>query len=220
MCVRSVPGDSSATSSWVWPSPIWDKPGPLTGPSWSECAHPYLSERMLAFAPSLEPLGRIAVQHHERLDGSGYPRGLSGDQIGTTARLLAAADEYQALCEPRPHRPARTVRDAAGELRREVTGGRLDGEAVEGVLRAAGHRVGRRRERPAGLTTREVEVLRLLARGLSNKQIAAELVISPKTAGSHVEHIYRKIDVSNRAQASLFAMRQGLMRDRPAPNGT
>jgi len=86
------------------------------------------------------------------------------------------------------------------------------------VLRAAGHRVARRREWPADLTTREVEVLRLLARGLSNKQIAQQLVISPKTAGSHVEHIYRKIGASNRAQASVFALRHGLMRDAPAPD--
>jgi len=202
------------------PNTIWDKPGPLTRSELERVrTHPYLSERMFAFAPSLEGLGRIAVEHHERLDGSGYPRGVSGDQISATVRLLAAADVYQALCEPRPHRPARTARDAAGELRREVTAGRLDGDAVDSVLRAAGHRVGRRREWPAGLTTREVEVLRLLARGLSNKQIAAELVISPKTAGSHVEHIYRKIDASNRAQASLFAMRHGLMRDAPVPDG-
>ena len=202
------------------PNTVWDKPGPLTRSELERVRmHPYLSERMLAFAPSLEDLGRIAVQHHERLDGSGYPRGLSGEQIGSTAQLLAAADVYQALCEPRPHRPARAAHDAARELRREVTAGRLDGEAVDSVLRAAGHRVGRRREWPAGLTTREVEALRLLARGLSNKQIAGQLVISPKTAGSHVEHIYRKIDVSNRAQASLFALRHGLMRDAPAPDG-
>jgi len=201
------------------PNMIWDKPGTLTRSELERVrTHPYLSERMLAFAPSLEGLGRIAVQHHERLDGSGYPRGVFGDQIGTTARLLAAADVFQALCEPRPHRPARTAQDAAGELRREVTAGRLDGDAVDSVLRAAGQRVGRRREWPAGLTTREIEVLRLLARGLSNKQIASELVISPKTTGSHVEHIYRKIDASNRAQASLFAIRHGLMRREPSPD--
>jgi HD-GYP domain-containing protein (c-di-GMP phosphodiesterase class II) len=203
------------------PNTVWDKPGPLSQSDVERVrTHPYLSERMLAFVPSLEGLGRIAVQHHERLDGSGYPRGLSGDQIETTARLLAASDVYQALCEPRPHRPAHGAKDAAIELRHEVTAGRLDGEAVESVLSAAGHRVGRRREWPAGLTTREVEVLRLLARGLSNKQIAAELVISPKTAGSHVEHIYRKIDASNRAQASLFAMRHGLMHTTPSPDAS
>jgi DNA-binding CsgD family transcriptional regulator len=172
---------------------------------------------MLAFSPVLARLGDIAVQHHERLDGSGYPRGLSADQIATSARLLGAADAYQAMCELRPQRLAYTPQEAAAELRREVTAGRLDGEAADSVLRAAGHRVRRRRQWPAGLTTREVEVLRLLARGLSNKQIAQQLVISPKTAGSHVEHIYRKIDASNRAQASLFAMRHGLMHDAPVP---
>ena len=200
------------------PNTVWDKTGPLTLSELERVRmHPYLSERMLAFSPTLARLGDIAVQHHERLDGSGYPRGLSADQIEATARLLAAADTYQAMCEPRSHRPALTPTDAAVEVRREVAAGRLDGDAVDSVLRAAGHRVRRRREWPAGLTAREVEVLRLLARGLSNRQIAAELVITPKTAGSHVEHIYRKIDASNRAQASLFAMRHGLMRDTPAP---
>ena len=199
------------------PNAVWDKPGPLTQAEQERVRlHPYLSERMLRCSPALEGLGGIAVEHHERLDGSGYPRGVSGDEIGTSARLLAAADVYQALREPRPHRPARAAHEAAIELRREVSAGRLDGEAVSLVLRAAGHRVGRRREWPADLTTREVEVLRLLARGLSNKQIAEQLVISPKTAGSHVEHIYRKIGASNRAQASVFALRHGLMRDAAA----
>jgi len=200
------------------PNTVWDKTGPLTLSELERVRiHPYLSERMLAFSPALARLGDIAVQHHERLDGSGYPRGLSADHVATAARLLAAADTYQALCELRPHRPALTPTEAAAELRREVAAGRLAGDAVDSVLHAAGHRVRRRREWPAGLTAREVEVLRLLARGLSTKQIAQQLVISPKTAGSHVEHIYRKIDASNRAQASLFAMRHGLMRDTPAP---
>jgi len=201
------------------PNTIWDKPGALTRSELERVRmHPYLTERMLAFSPALAGLGRLAVQHHERLDGSGYPRGLSGDAIAPAARLLAAADVYQAMSETRPHRPARNPADAGSELRREVTAGRLDGQAVDAVLRASGHRVGRRRAWPAGLTTREVEVLRLLARGLSNKQIAERLVISTKTAGSHVEHIYRKIDASNRAQASLFAMKHGLMADALSPD--
>ena len=113
------------------PNTVWDKPGPLTLSELERVRlHPYLSERMLAFSPALARLGDIAVQHHERLDGSGYPRGLSADQIATTARLLAAADTYQAMCEPRPHRPALTPTDAAVELRREVAAGRLDGDAV------------------------------------------------------------------------------------------
>ncbi len=74
-------------------------------------------------------------------------------------------------------------------------------------------RSGRRRQGPAGLTAREIEVLRLIARGLSAKQIAQELVISRKTARNHVQHIYAKAGVSNRAQASLFAARHGLTSD-------
>jgi DNA-binding CsgD family transcriptional regulator len=172
---------------------------------------PYLTERMLQQSPTLGALGRIAVQHRERLDGSGYPRGLSGGAIGRPARVLAAADAYQAMREERPHRPARGADDAAAELRAEVRAGRLDGEAVEAVLSAAGHRVRRRREGPAGLTAREVEVLRLLAQGFSNKDIAQRLVISPKTAGNHIEHIYAKLGTSSRAAASLFALQHGLL---------
>ena len=151
------------------------------------------------------------MQHRERLDGSGYPRGLAGAAISRPARILGAADAYQAMREPRPYRPARSPQDAAAELRSEVKAGRYDADVVEAVLGAAGHRVARRREGPAGLTQREVEVLRLLARGLSNKQIAEQLVISPKTVANHVEHIYAKIDASTRARASLFAMQHGLL---------
>jgi HD-GYP domain-containing protein (c-di-GMP phosphodiesterase class II) len=191
---------------------IWDKHGPLGAGEWERVRmHPYLTERMLHQSEALAPLGAIAVQHRERLDGSGYPRGLSGPAISPPARILGAADAYQAMREPRPYRPARPGDEAAAELRSDVKAGRLDAEAVEAVLGAAGHRVSRRREGPAGLTRREVEVLRLLARGLSNKQIAERLVISPKTVANHVEHIYAKIDASTRAAASLFAMQHGLL---------
>jgi len=191
---------------------IWDRPGPLGAGEWERVRmHPYFTERMLHQSPALSPLGAIAVQHRERLDGSGYPRGLSGSAISRPARILGAADAYQSMREPRPHRGARSPDDAAAELRAEVRAGRLDGAAVDGVLKAAGHRVPRRREGPSGLTAREVEVLKLLARGLSNKQIAKRLVITPKTAGNHVEHIYSKIETSSRAAASLFAMQHGLL---------
>ena len=170
-------------------------------------------ERMLRSSEALAPLAAIAVQHCERLDGSGYPRGLSGAAISQPARLLAAADAYQAMSERRPHRDALSPDEAAEQLRGEVEAGRMDAVAVDAVLAAAGHRVPRRREGPAGLTQREVEVLRLLAQGLSNKEIAEQLVISPKTAGTHVEHIYTKIDASSRATASLFALQHGLLPD-------
>jgi DNA-binding CsgD family transcriptional regulator len=193
-------------------SSIWDKRGPLGSGEWERVRiHPYLTERMLHQSQALAPLGRIAVQHRERLDGSGYPRGLAGAAISRAARILGAADAYQAMREPRPHRPARSADEAAAELRAEVKASRLDADAVEAVLGAAGHRVSRRRVGPAGLTAREVEVLRLLAQGLSNKEIARRLVISPKTVANHVEHIYAKIDASTRARASLFAMQHGLL---------
>ena len=206
---------------------IWDRPGPLSAGEWERVRmYPYLTERMLHQSAALAPLGEIAVQHRERLDGSGYPRGLSGGAIGRLARILGAADAYQSMREPRPYRPARPAPEAAAEMRAEVRAGRLDaaaemraevracrldGAAVDAVLEAAGHRLPRRREALAGLTAREVEVLVLLARGLSNKQIAERLVITPKTAGNHVEHIYAKIDASSRAAAAMFAVQHGLL---------
>jgi HD-GYP domain-containing protein (c-di-GMP phosphodiesterase class II) len=193
---------------------IWDKRGPLgAGERERVRLHPYLTERMLNQSSALAPLGAIAVQLRERIDGSGYPRRLSGAVIPISARILAGADTYQAMCEPRPHRAALSPEGAASELRAEVRAGRMDGDVVEAVLGAAGHRVARRREGPAGLTSREVDVLRLVARGLSSKEIASRLVISPKTARNHVEHIYSKIGVSNRAAAALFAMQHGLLPD-------
>jgi HD-GYP domain-containing protein (c-di-GMP phosphodiesterase class II)/DNA-binding CsgD family transcriptional regulator len=191
---------------------IWDKPGPLGVGEWERIRlHPYLTERMLHQSSALAPLAEIAVQHRERLDGSGYPKGLSGAAITRQARILGAVDAYRSMREPRPHRPALSAQHAAEELQADVRAGKLDPEAVAAVLAAAGHSVGRRGNWPAGLTTREVDVLRLVARGLSSKQIAAELVITPKTARNHIEHIYAKIDASSRVAASLFATEHGLI---------
>jgi HD-GYP domain-containing protein (c-di-GMP phosphodiesterase class II) len=191
---------------------IWDKPGPLGAGEWERIRlFPYITARMLEQSATLAPLATIAVQHRERLDGSGYPRGLPGNAISTPSRVLAAADAYQAMREPRPYRDALSPEQAASELRADVRARRLDADAVEVVLAAAGHRAACRREGPAGLTRREIEVLRLVAMGRSNKQIAQELVIAPKTAGNHVEHIYAKIGASSRAMAGLFAVRHGLL---------
>jgi HD-GYP domain-containing protein (c-di-GMP phosphodiesterase class II) len=193
---------------------IWDKCGPLGAGEWERVRlSPYLTERMLSQSTALAPLAEIAVQHRERLDGSGYPRGLAGHAISHPARILGAADAYQSMREPRPYRHALTADEAAAELRAGVSAGHLDAEAVDAVLAAAGHRVQRRKEWPAGLTTREVDVLRLLARGLSSKEIAQQLVITPKTARNHIEHIYTKIGASSRVPASLFAMQHGLLSD-------
>ncbi len=191
---------------------IWDKHGTLAAGEWERVRmHPYLTERMLRQSPWLAPYGAVAVQLRERLDGSGYPRGLPGALISTPARILAAADAYQSMVEPRAHREALPAVAAATELKEDVVAGRLDGAAVAGVLEATGHARTRRRAHTAGLTAREVDVLRLLARGLSSKQIAERLFISSKTARHHIEHIYVKIGASSRATASLFAMQQGLL---------
>ena len=197
------------------PNTIWDKRGPLShGEAERVRLHPYLTERMLVCSPALAPLAAVAVQHHERLDGSGYPRGLSGGALSPEGRILAAADFYQSRTEPRPHRDACDGAEASRRLGAEARAGRLDGEAAAAVLSAAGHPA-TRPARPAGLTAREVEVLQLLARGLSNKEIAERLVISRKTAGHHVEHIYAKTGTANRALASLFAASHGLIQGPP-----
>jgi DNA-binding NarL/FixJ family response regulator len=123
--------------------------------------------------------------------------------------------------EPRPYRPALSALDAERELRSEAAEGRLDLDAVAAVLKAAGHRASVRRSYPCGLTSREVEVLRLLAVGLSSREIGERLVISPKTARNHIEHIYTKTGATNRAAASLFAAQHGLIAlDATASTGT
>ncbi|HEY1359753.1 MAG TPA: HD domain-containing phosphohydrolase [Thermoleophilaceae bacterium] len=196
------------------PNTIWDKPGPLTDAERERVRlHPYLTERMLARPEALAQLGAIAACHHERLDGSGYHRSLPGSALSPAARMLAAADVYQAMTEARPHRAALGPDEAAAELRAEVKAGRIDGDAAEDVLTAAGHRRAgtRERARPAGLTARELEVLLLVARGASSRAVAGELVIAEKTARNHIERIYTKLGVSTRAEASLYAMRQGLV---------
>jgi HD-GYP domain-containing protein (c-di-GMP phosphodiesterase class II) len=201
------------------PSGVWDETR-----RWSLAqrerarTHPYLTERMLARPPALAAIGHCASLHHERLDGSGYPRGLRGEAIPVPARLLAAADVYHALREPRPHRDALAGDDAVRVVRDEVRAGRLDGEAVNAVLAAAGHRVRRRAGLPGGLTRREAEVLVLLARGLTNPEIAGELTVARKTVSSHLERIYAKLAVTTRTEAALFAMRHGLV-PAPVPTG-
>jgi putative nucleotidyltransferase with HDIG domain len=193
---------------------VWEKPGPLTSTQWEQVRlHPYHTERILSRSTTLEPLARVAGMHHERQDGSGYHHAASGAEIPVLARLLAAADAYQAMTQDRPHRAALAPEAAAQELEAATRAGRHDPECARAVLQAAGQRPSRSRNPwPAGLSDREVEVLRLVARGLSNRQIADTLVISPRTAEHHVQHVYTKIGASTRAAAAMFAMEHGLLR--------
>ena len=135
------------------PNTIWDKRGPLTAGEVERLRlHPYYTDRILASVPALASLASVAAQHHERLDGSGYPRGSTAESLTPEGRLLAVADCYQAWSEPRPYREALDTGKIAARLREEVKAGRLDGAAVDAVLRGAGHQVRRNREWPAGLT--------------------------------------------------------------------
>jgi len=190
---------------------IWQKPGRLSADEWEQVRlHPYHTERLLDRSPFLASLAEIACAHHERLDGSGYHRGETAMRLSPSARLLAAADAFRAMTEPRAHREALSMRAAADALGEEGRAGRLDPEMVAAVLEAAGL-PSPHVERPAGLTEREGEVVGLLARGLQTKQVAKALGISIKTADRHVQNAYRKMGVSTRAAATLFAMEHGLV---------
>ena len=194
------------------PATILEKPGPLSSAEWERMRmSSYYTERMLARPPVLARLGALAALAHERSDGSGYHRRLTAPAIPASGRVLAVACAYQAMTEPRPYRDALSATQAAGQLRADVRAGRFDADAVDAVLKAAGHRVGKRWSGPAGLTPREVEVLVLISRGASNRQAARALNITEKTVGTFIERIYTKTGASTRSTATLFAMQHGLL---------
>ncbi len=193
------------------PNTVWEKQGELTGSDRERVRlYPYFTGRILSRVRGLEAESSIAESHRERLDGSGYPRGIGGSALPMTQRVLAAADSYRGSLETRPHRAALDAADAATRLRAEAAAGRLDPAAVDAVLAVSGHHGGRRTSGPAGLTAREVEVLALLSRGRTTTEIAHRLSISTKTARNHLEHIYLKAGVTNRTGAALFAIEHGL----------
>jgi HD-GYP domain-containing protein (c-di-GMP phosphodiesterase class II) len=194
-------------------SSVWNNPGPLSADQWEQVRlHPYYTDRVLGRTEFLRRLAVVASAHHERLDGGGYFRGTRAAQLPATARVLAAADAYHAMREPRPYRDALDPRVAGEQVRAEVAAGRLDGPAADAVLHAAGQPVPKRRTAaPAGLTGRELEILQQVSRGLSIKQIARELSIAPKTVDGHIQRIYAKIGVATRAGATLFAIQHDLV---------
>jgi DNA-binding NarL/FixJ family response regulator len=154
----------------------------------------------------------LAGLHHEHIDASGYHRGCDGTSLSREARLLAAADAYQAMTEDRAHRAGLQPDEAAAQLRNEAVCGRLDMESVQSVLTAAGHAFRPVRQKwPQGLTNREVDVLRVLAAGLSIAELGRRLQLSPKTVDNHIQHIYVKLDVSTRAAATVVAIQSGLV---------
>ena len=195
------------------PGTVWDKAGPLTMTEQERMRlHVYFVERIFSRPEPLRRIGLLAATHHERVDGSGYHRGVGGAMLSAPARVLAVADAFHAMTQHRPHRPARSTAEAALVVRAEADAGRLDPAAVEAVLEAGGARASsasRRSGGPGGLTAREGDVLGLLAAGFTNKEIGRRLSISPKTVGNHVERIYTKLGVGNRASAAMRAMQLG-----------
>jgi HD-GYP domain-containing protein (c-di-GMP phosphodiesterase class II) len=194
------------------PNIVWDKRGPLTRDERDRAEmHTLVTEQLLRRVPYLARLAEVACGAHERVDASGYHRHAGAAQLSAAARVVAAADCYQAMTSPRPYRDAFSRDDAADALRKMAADGALDGEAVEAVLAAAGHRRAARASLPAGLTAREAEVLRLLALGCTTREIGEQLSITPKTADHHIQHIYGKIGVSTRGAAALFAIEEGIL---------
>lgn len=195
------------------PNSVWEVAGPLSTTDLERVRlYPYLTGRIVSRVAGFEKVGAVAAAHAERLDGSGYPSGTTAGGLPVEARLLAAADVYRALCEPRPYRAAHSPSAAAGVLRAQARSGALDPAAVRAVLAAAGQvSADGVRPRPADLTPREIEVLGLLARGAAQRDIARELGIAEKTVRNHVQRIYAKTAVHNRTGASLFALRHGLV---------
>ena len=193
------------------PNTVWDKPARLTRDERDRVeVHTLATAQLLRRLPYTAALADLACSGHERLDGAGYHRRARGAALGRAHRIIAAADCYQAMTSDRPHRPALSRAAAAAELRAMSAAGQLDGEAVEQVLAVAGHRRARPLL-PAGLTARETEVLRLLSLGCTTRQVAERLVISPKTADHHIQHIYTKIGASTRGAAALFAIEHGIV---------
>jgi response regulator RpfG family c-di-GMP phosphodiesterase/DNA-binding CsgD family transcriptional regulator len=195
------------------PQRVWMKDGPLNRPEKEAVRlHAYHTERILSASRSLQPLGAVAGVHHERLDGSGYHRGISAASLPQTARVLAAAEVYEALLEDRSWRPAFNEAVAADKLVEQVTSGGLDRAAVLAVLEAGGHRPKRHRVAwPSGLTDREVDVLRQLAAAHSNRAIASALHVSEATVHTHTISIYDKTGVHSRAGIALFALEHDLL---------
>jgi HD-GYP domain-containing protein (c-di-GMP phosphodiesterase class II) len=193
------------------PSFALEKPeSSLSETEWEQYRlHPYHGERILRRVPVLAPLAEMVGNHQERMEGSGYFRGLRGENISLGARIIAVADRLDELTHDAPGRPAVDLNEALTSLESEPG---FDREVVQAVRKViGGESTATGQPLPAGLTQREAEVLRLAARGITRAQIGAQLDITENTVRHHLEHIYAKTGTSTRVAATLFAIENGLI---------
>jgi HD-GYP domain-containing protein (c-di-GMP phosphodiesterase class II)/DNA-binding CsgD family transcriptional regulator len=191
----------------------------LTPVEWESIRlHPYHGERILSRVAVLKPVVPLVAAHHERMDGTGYYRGLVKAQIPLGARLIGVADRFDDLTHETPDHPALEPEEALTCIGEEAGAGLCADccEALVQHVRGDGAAVPARkrvppRGRPAGLTDREVEILRLLTKGLNRRAMAEQLFLSEHTVRHHLEHIYTKVGVSTRVAATLFAVEHDLL---------
>jgi len=192
---------------------IWDKAGPLDAAEREQVRmHAHHAERVLRQAPTLAELVPLVANHHERLDGSGYHRGLPAAELDRGSRLLAACDVFHALTERRPWRPALSPQAAARDLHQAATGGAWGARRYRPCWRSPGNR--RRLAAapgPMGGRTARSRSCAWSPRGLSNEQIGQALPISPVTAKNHIAHLYEKTGIATRSAAALYAVTKGLV---------
>lgn len=194
------------------PASVWDVPRRFSPPERARVRlHAWETVRILSATPLFTDEAGVAGSAHERLDGSGYHRQSGADHLDQPARILAAADVAVALASDRPHRPARSSSEVSGHLRSEASDGRLDHDVVLAMCDALGTGIEGQVPWPEGLSDREVEVVRLVARGASNKEIAAALGITPKTVAHHVAHVYGKTGCVSRVGLARYALQRGLL---------
>jgi HD-GYP domain-containing protein (c-di-GMP phosphodiesterase class II) len=196
------------------PNAIWNSAGRLSAAAWEKVRLvPYWTSRAGKQTGALAQAAELASYAYERLDGSGYFRGVSGQALSPDARVLSAAVAYVALGSKRPWRDALPVTEVAERLRAEANEGRFDSEVVEALidLQDAPSRSTRARPQTVRLSAREIDVLRSISRGASNKEAARELELSPSTVRTHVESVFRKLECSTRAAATLKASALGLL---------
>lgn len=188
---------------------IWDKREPLSrfeqSQALSATRH---TEQVLRMSPIFDPICEVACSVNERRDGSGSHRGMVLPDGG--ASFLAVANLFDEWTNDAPTQPAISEDEAAEGLLRQVHGGLLPHQETRIVLDCVGQRKRAAKVWPSGMTQREAEVLRELARGKTNKEIAQILNVSPKTVDNHLQNLYPKIGAESRTAAALYAMQNGL----------